>query len=277
MKHEPMPVVTACAGRDLHILRHAIRGLRTHLACGRIHVITAQQHLVEIEAVGGDLEVSDEDQVMPGMTLEALRRLKLPGFPRGAGWYFQQLLKLDAAARDPAGEYCLIWDADTVLLRPMNLFDDEGRVYFTVADEFHPPYFETYEQLLGEPAQREFSFITQHIVVHRPTLRMMLAAIDRHCPGNDGWAWKIMRNLRGAGTNCFSEYETYGHFVKARFPDRAAFRRLPWTRDGTRLASFHPTEEELARLAQDYAFAAFEASQVPWRRAARWVRATLPI
>jgi hypothetical protein len=155
------------------------------------------------------------------------------------------------------------------LLRPIEFLDSAGRMIFTRADEFHAPYFENYQHLLGEEPRREFSFISQHQIIHTGTLRELLGRIESRFPGPENWAWKIMRHLTGNGCNLFSEYETYGHYVKNHHPDRAVFRDLPWTREGTRLASYHPRQRDLDELARNYCFAAFEAYQRPWRVAAR--------
>ena len=39
-----------------------------------------------------------------------------------------------------------------------------------------------------------------------------------------------MHNLAGEGSNRFNEYETYGHYLKEKYPARAVFRDLPWLR-----------------------------------------------
>src|SRR5262249_37185497 len=122
-------------------------------------------------------EVIPEDEFIPTMTLEQLRTLAVPGFPRAAGWYFQQLLKLQFAFVDLTEDYYLIWDADTIPLRPMQFFTAEGKMLLTKADEFHEPYFDTYRTLFGTEPRREFSFIAQHMLVQKSIAREMLSRI----------------------------------------------------------------------------------------------------
>lgn len=249
------------------ILRITAEALRRHVPFKKLHVITAGKNFPKFRRrLSPDVELLDEDALIPGMTLRDLRPLPLPGFPRGAGWYFQQLLKLSYAFQDPANDYYLIWDADTVPLRPLKFFDEEDRMLFSIADEEHKPYFATYRKLLREEPAREFSFITQHAIAQKCVVREMVTKIGSNFPGNDHWAWKIMRHLEGTGNNLFSEYETLGHYVKNHYPERAAFRRLPWQREGSLQTSGLPTSADLARLANDYHFAAFESWQMPVRR-----------
>jgi len=274
LRHHPLDIVTACRAADLRILRLTFAALERYVSLRRLFVITARSNFRSCRrALGEEVILIDEDTFIPGMTLDALRQLPLPGFPRGAGWYFQQLLKFQFAFSEPAEDYYLIWDADTIPLRPLEFFDGHGAMLFTTADEEHPPYFDTYRQLLGEEPRREFSFISQHIIVRKSILREMLAKIEARYPGDESWAWKIMRHLEGTGTNLFSEYEMYGHYVKNHYPAQAIYRQLPWLRQGSRVVGGLPSSRDLERLGQEYAFAAFESSQRFLRTCVRWLRA----
>ena len=272
----PLHVVTACRAADVRILRLALDGLRRFTPFQQLHVITARSNFSRCRrALGDGVELLDEDALIPGMTLRSLRALALPGFPQGAGWYFQQLLKFAFAFREPSDDYFLIWDADTIPLRALQFFDAEDRMLLTTAEEEHVPYFETYRRLLGEEPRREFSFIAQHMIVQKSVLREMLAAIEANVPGHDHWAWKIMKNLGGGSTNLFSEYEMLGHYAKNHHPERVTFRKLPWLRDGSRETKGMPSAANLARLGERHAFAAFESGQMPLRRFVRKLRAWL--
>ncbi len=276
LRHHPLDIVTACRAADLPILRLTVAALRRHVPVRQVLVITARGNFEKFGRVlGSEVELIDEDTFIPGMTISELRALPLAGFPLGAGWYFQQLLKFNYCFSRPEDDYYLIWDADTIPLQDLQFFDERGRMLFTIGEEEHVPYFETYRNLLGEDPHREFSFITQHIVVQKSLLREMLARIDSRLPGSESWAWKIMRNLKGEGTNLFSEYEMFGHYAKNHAPDRAAYRHLPWLRDGSRVTNGTPSGRELERLGKDHAFAAFESSQMPMRRFVRWLRSVL--
>lgn len=270
LRHHRLDVVSACQAADLPILQLNVAAQKRFLPLRQSHVITAQRNFPRFrEALGEEVALIDEDTFIPGLNLASLRALPLPGFPHGAGWYFQQLLKFQFCFSRAEDDYYVIWDADTIPLQPLEFFDDRGAMQFTVADEEHTPYFATYRRLLGEEPNREYSFISQQMPVRKSILREMLSRIDTRFPGNENWAWKIMRNLEGTHVNLFSEYEMFGHYVKSHYPEQFAVRRLPWLRDGTRVVGSRPSAEDLDRLGKDYAFAAFEASQRPVRR---WIR-----
>lgn len=272
----PVDVVAACLKRDLPLLSLAYQNLQRFVAMKRLHVITARRDFPHFENVlGREVVLLDENGMIPGVTLPALKVIPLARLSQGHGWYFQQLLKFQFAFLKPEDDHYLIWDADTVPLRPLELFDSRGRMLLTKAQEFHQPYFETYEKLLGRPAQREFSFIAQHMLIRKSILRELLGEIGRHCSGDESWAWKIMRNLAGEGSNRFSEYETYGHYLKEKHPETAVFRELPWLRHGAGECGRHPTPAALAKLGERYYYASFEESEKFYRRTGRKVRGWL--
>jgi hypothetical protein len=261
-----LQVVTACRARDLPVLEIAARKLIEHVPLRSLHVIAPAQDCRRIgDALGIQAVVISEDDFIPGMTLSALRKLNRPHFPQAAGWYFQQLLKLQFAFLYPDDDYYLIWDADTVPLRPLRFFDPEGRMLLTRATEHHPPYFETYQRLLQEPPRREYSLIAQHMVVQKSVAREMLAQIHRRTAGNKNWAWSIMDNLPLQGDNLFSEYETYGHYVKNHHPDRVRFVERDWLREGAAYTGgWIPRPQDLQRLGEKYDYVAFERVSKNW-------------
>jgi hypothetical protein len=268
-----MEIVSACLARDLPIYKVTCDSLRRFIPDAEIHVITRKQDFRKFQdACGTDITIWDENDLIPEMTMAQLRQMPFSFFPQGAGWYFQQFLKFAFEKVSGPDEHYLIWDADTVLLKPLEFFDQEGRALYTMAEEHHSPYFETFEALFQQPATRQFSFISQHQIIEKRLLREMLSEIERKHASSRNWAWAIMENLKGEGTNLFSEYETYGHYARIHRPGSVAFRSLPWIRNGSSVAGYPPNQKSLDRLAKLYSFAAFEVSDTRPRRVLRWLK-----
>ena len=262
-----MEIVSTCLVRDLAIYEMTYKSLLKYCPYSTINVITRRKDFKRFrDKCGSDLVLWDEDEMLPNMTYEDIGKFKIDFFPSGAGWYFQQFLKYAFAYKgDPNSDY-VIWDADTVMLKPMHFKVDEKRIQ-TKATEHHLPYFETFENLLGFSANREFSFISQHQVINKHVLREMLKKIEDRFEGVDDWYWAILHGLKGEGTNLFSEYETYGHYEKEFYRTEVSYRELLWTRDGQKYASFPPKESELSEMRMHgYNYAAFENSVNPKKR-----------
>lgn len=259
-----LEVVIPCQRSHLTLLaQHTVPGLERHIGAKAIYVIVLPRDLKKFrETLGSRIALLDADTLIPDMTLSALKQYPLAWFPVRAGWYYQQLCKFAFALRPSTERHYLIWDADTIPLRPMTFFDAEGRMLFNKADEYHLPYFENYARLLGHEAQREFSFIAEHMAIDKAILRDMLGTIERRFPGDESWAWKIIKNLRGDHVSLFSEYETYGHYVKHMYPEKAAYRSLPWSRHWNPDRTFTPSPKLLARLAERYFYSTFELYKI---------------
>jgi hypothetical protein len=278
LRSRPLDIVSACRLRDLATLKLASDNLRKCVPFKKLHVFTAHRNFSEFaKALGKDAELIDEDSAIEGMTLEQLRAFLGPGLSKGAGWYLQQFLKFSFAFKKTEDDHYLIWDADTVPLRPLEFFDEQGRMLFTKATECHSPYFETYKKFFQQEPHYEFSFISQHAIVRKSLLREMFRTIEKNLPGDETWAWKMMRNLGGSGSNRFSEYETWGHYVKNAHPETAVYRELPWERHGNRLVSNPPSTKDLKSLGESYAFVAFEADRKGLKRFLKPILSRLPI
>jgi hypothetical protein len=290
-KSPDFDIVTACRKKDLATLSLALPLLKKNIPHRKLWVFTARaNHKLFRDKLGSEVVICDEDEAIPGMTLDQLRReVDLPGFPDGAGWYFQQFLKYSYPLLEPQADRFLIWDADTLPLRPIQPFgalgeacltpahpacgnplagqptDRRTRLLLDQATRVHGPYFDNYEHLLGETPDRSHSFIAQHMPIQVACLTAMLRKIDSKWPGNDGWAWKIVRNLRGESPNLFSEYEFYAQYALKHFPRQHRVRPLDWRRGGKILNGINK-EEQIQAWAQKFDFVALEAWASPWRR-----------
>lgn len=269
-----MNIVSPCLVRDLPTYRIAFQGLLEHLPAARPHVVTRREDFRQFhDACGSGLILLDERQLVEGMDLETLRALPQPYFPAGAGWYFQQFLKWAFVLQCGRGESCLVWDADTVPLRPIEFTDAAGRTLLTSSDEHHRPYFDTFEALLGFRPDPRPSFISQHQWIEVDLLRELVERIERR--SDRPWPWAVMEGLRGEGSNRFSEYETYANFGLETHPSRFVIRELPWTRHARSMAGFPPTARGLELLAERFAFASFESNRSLRGWCVHWLRTLL--
>jgi hypothetical protein len=273
-REQPLQIVTTCRAYDLPVFEIAADKIEAHLPCGQLYVIAPAPDCPQMRRkLGKRAEIIPEDEFLPGMNIGQVRQITRFGFPKNAGWYFQQFLKLQFAFLKPEDDFYLIWDADTIPLRPMRFFDGAGRMLLTKATEHHLPYFETYRRILGEEPNREFSFISQHMLVQKSIAREMLAKIEQLATGKESWAWRIVHSLPEIDDlHLFSEFETCGHYLKNHHPERAIFVERPWWRFGSDLTKGGiPKEQHLEKLARDYEFVSFEKATKGWRYLAKKV------
>jgi hypothetical protein len=183
----------------------------------------------------------------------------LPRQPQRAGWYLQQFLKLSFGQYAGVFRY-LIWDADTVLLKPIEFFDGE-MVLLNRAREFNKPYFDTFERLLGYAAPLKSSVISQYAPIESAHVGEMQNQIEsRH--GRE-WIEAVLAGLPGDFQSEFSEYETYGNFLASRYPHKIRLVRHKWLRYGADVVGNVETQslEALKRKFARYSYVAFERHQ----------------
>ena len=75
----------------------------------------------------------DEDSLYDGMNYNSIKNIVIErcGSQERTGWYFQQFLKM-AYAFNSKDRYYLLWDADTIPLKKISLFDVANRPVFTL-------------------------------------------------------------------------------------------------------------------------------------------------
>ena len=79
------------------------------------------------------------------------------------GWYFQQFLTLAFALTSYCKGYYLTWDSDTLPISELHFFQD-GQPLFTMKKEYHRPYFNTLQRLIGLDKTSSKSFIAEHMI-----------------------------------------------------------------------------------------------------------------
>ena len=179
--------------------------------------------------------------------LYSLRALQ----PRRAGWYVQQFIKMQFA-KFVKDDYYLIWDSDTIPLKPVELFDEHFRPFFDMKTEYHESYFDTLSKILpGIHKVTESSFISEHMLIKKEYMCELIDEIEanKNLEGTN-FQERIINaiaaeNLPRTG---FSEFETYGSYVTVRHPDSYAMREWHSLRCGKRFYTDSSLIDEENRL-----------------------------
>jgi Family of unknown function (DUF6492) len=230
----------------------------------RIYVMTAKDNFPLFEKLQKNYPVIplDENDIIPDVHLQSIAEfIENAGQNRvRAGWYFQQFLKMSACFLPGISDYYLIWDADTIMLKPISFLNEKNQVLINPSSEYHLPYFDTYYKIIGKTRSVNFSFINEHFFVNNNYMKELITAIEEHATMGRNWVWKIMtaidkKYLSGSG---FSEYETYGNFVNTVHPGSFALRPLKTIRYTSRKFGPIPNKYDLYRLSLAYSYASFE-------------------
>lgn len=278
MLHTSFELILLTIERDLPILSKGLPYIIRFFQPSRVTIIASRSCLEKVRELGLDhcggfaVGCMDEDKVVPSLDVAFVRRLvrERGGEESRAGWYFKQILNLTYSLREDAQAFYLTWDADTIPVREIPFFDPEGRVYMTMKDEYHAPYFATLKKLIGIGKVAEKSFIAEHMMFEREYVVALLRRIDgSDFPTGASIAERVIgaiatEDLSDSG---FAEYETYGSFMFVAARDRITLRSLPSSRHGTAFFGREPTDVQLFALGKRYYWVSFEAWRIHSRRA----------
>ena len=229
-------VVSVCMSKDLPYWQVTARKLLEHVD-SRSYEVIVPDHEVDLfrQATPGDIQVLPEVYYCGRRGLSQLREQLPRELSARAGWYLQQFLKIEAIRRDPRDATCLIWDADTVPLRPLAFADEQGRLLYRTGlhrPAIHEPYFQLIQGLLGIERATDESFISQCFPVRSRWVRELCAELcQRHL--TDSWWDAVVAWVADHPSACgFSEYETLGSWVLKHHRDEITLRPGAYFRPG---------------------------------------------
>jgi len=140
---------------------------------------------------------------------------------REYGWWFQQIIKLDAVNRIPnLSDPFIVWDADLIPLLKWDLYDVELREYrFAILQEtaknefnrkqYHDSILSILELETVEPIEKG-TFVPHHFIFHHKVIHSLLEKIG------ENWQEKIME--LSANYYRFSEYMCVATYMQTYFP-----------------------------------------------------------
>ena len=229
MAEAAIPVLVTCAGKDQELLPLVLRRLALHgRGLGRVLVVSPRPPAA---VAGLAIDWLHDDQ----LPLKKAWLVPHMGADAALGWWWQQLVKLLALHWWPQlGQRLLVWDSESVLLRPLRFQDGQGRGLLHPASELHAPYTEHLEQLL--PGLRrsypQLSGITHWMLLDQLIIGDLIHQVEHHwqMPFWQAFLAAVSPEWRVQGGA--SEYDLYFNFALQFHPGRVRLRSLPWRVSG---------------------------------------------
>jgi hypothetical protein len=175
------------------------------------------------------------------------------------GWYLQQFVKISAVMARKDEDVVLIWDADTVPLKPLEFIDANGQLVYYRGEEFRKSYFDFLERALGLKRTQTFSFIAQSLVLKVAWARELFQALEKNA--QLPWMDAILSYVDPSEPAGFAEFETLGTWIWHHHRNDIVISDRPWYRNGLSLVG-NPLKLSAAvwrGLANSYDFISFEA------------------
>ena len=214
-------VVSTCMARDASIWKTAAPRILDHIKSNNYVLIVPGIEIPEFKKISpAEIRIIDEECFLGGRDLGWVKRQLPSSLSARAGWYYQQLLKIDFLRSLEPGKIGVIWDADTIPLKDLKFTDDSGRLIYrlgTHRPRIHEPYFALIEALLGIKRSIDQSFISQCMPARAEWVRAFCEEIENRNPNAD-WATTVLNFVNQYPTGCgFSEYESLGSFFTENF------------------------------------------------------------
>ena len=258
MKSEKVIALLVAEKSLIDIIEKSIQGLLINSNVYIIYLVVPNEDVTLFRAKINNNQVhilSENDLISSEKQILIKERLGKMHFMYG--WYLQQFLKFEFAHHIDQDNY-LIWDADTVLFKKMVFKTDIFEV--VPSSEYHKPYFETLEKILGIQRQVNFSFISQFMMVNKNELNDFFSLIDRESPQN--WYLRVIENIKKDAINEFSEYESYGNYIAFKNKRSIKLKHKKWFRYGAAVYNFKNLKKysfrDLKNKFSGYTFVAFE-------------------
>ena len=120
-----------------------------------------------------------------------------------------------AYSRICKNEYYLIWDADTIPIKSIQLFKN-NHPFFDMKTEHHIPYFQTIKRLLPDLKFSNKSYISEHQMIKTEYMKNLLDEIENNSELKGKLFWeKILMaiNLRVSITQGFQNMKLMDHLL----------------------------------------------------------------
>lgn len=259
-------LIIPVASKDIDVLIYTMNYIIKYIPAQRYIVISSSQGLKSFETIKKqypEIEFMDEDKIIAGLTIDALKEYMMTrGYNLSKlGWYYQQFIKM-AYCKIATTEYYMTWDADTVPVKPVHMFDEDIVPFFDLKKEYEIEYFKTNEKMLslGKYTDKDDSFISEHMIFSKKYMKELIAKIENS--SDEAWYFNIFHfidyHVLRDGKSGFSEFETYGNYIMKYYPTSYRMRKVRALRAGGRVFKLPLSEEEIDWLGESFFSVSFE-------------------
>ena len=252
-------VLSVCTERDISTWRTVAPYIIENIDAERHHLLVPDLQAPTFRAITPkSIEVLPESVYLGHRNIEWLKSRLPQQYHFRAGWYLQQFIKLEAASDGKPDDLNLIWDSDTLPLKPLSFITPTEEIIYYQSIEHHAAYFELIRKVLSMEKIVQFSFIAQCFPTKAKWVAELFSAIE--IKSGQHWIDEILSGIDFADGCGFSEYETLGTYLTHTHLQHMRVTHAKWQRLGNSLIGGieNLTPEKARNLAFDYDFISFE-------------------
>ncbi len=251
-------VISVCSAKDIDVWTVASKHVVEFIGAERYTVIVPDQELeLFLSVTSAPYQVKPESQFVGNAKDKIIQKLDKNNQHR-VGWYLQQFVKIAAVLENDPASTVLIWDADTVPLKPLEFINSEGKLIYYQGEEYRKSYFDFIEIALGLKRTQTFSFIAQSLTTRVSWAKELFDSLESST--KMPWIDAVLFHLNPAEPAGFAEFETLGTWIWHHHQDEIIVSDRSWYRNGLSLVGNPMSLSKLAwkGLAKSYDFISFE-------------------
>lgn len=194
-------IVLPVALNHINISFLAIHSLIKNANTRKIYVITEKKNFLYFSTLideGHPIILLDQNSLIDSINIENIENyIKCKGEnPNRGGWYLQQFIKMGACYIPNISDYYLVWDSDTIMVRPITFISNDGNVFIYTISEYNPLYFDiyydTYYKIFRRNRSVNFSYISNHFMIKKEYMKELIVEIENNFSSDKSWVWKII-------------------------------------------------------------------------------------
>lgn len=157
-------------------------------------------------------------------------------------WTYQIFLKLFQNVTK--NDNFLVIEADSVILKPLNFFEDGKTIFYLGRDYKHEPYFTFNKNVLGLSERFNHSFVCEFMMYNKKIIKDMLLKCNCNTP--EDFLELVYKNI---SEYCVpADYEIYGNFVYEHHNDKFLTKNVTYELHGRDGRSEKFTDDDIKTL-----------------------------
>jgi hypothetical protein len=224
-------VISICSRKHENVWKLTSALLPEHVKAGRYSVYVPKDELIFFHSITPPaIEILPQEGLGEEFSDRLFEAITEKENVSRYGWYLQQFYKIQALIESQS-KYVAIWDADCVPTRDVSLMDSVGNpIYMNASKEFHAPYFENIQRLLGMNRIQNQTFVIPGFPMKKEWVDEFISFVE--VKFNAPWHKAIIECTDLSLPSGFSETETLGTWVVNKYPNQWSSNEGTWERYG---------------------------------------------
>jgi hypothetical protein len=219
---KPYDVVIVAHEKDFGNIKYIIKYADKNLTFDSIHLILSSREFYK------DFDIIDNLTSKPIYLHdeEIVLKIDKSQLKYRPNWMYQMMLKFFQNVT--YHDNYLVIEADSIIIKTLEFFDQDKTIYYLGGDQYHEPYFKFNKAILNIGREYNHSFISEFMMYDKKIIKDILFKTNSNTPKD---FLELLYKL--VTPDCYpADYELYGNFVFKYHQDKFMTRDLNYFKTG---------------------------------------------